>query len=150
MARSKKPTILIVDDELDILLPLAEALSDVMPAARFYPAATAQEALEYASGNDVDVVITDHRMPGMTGEELLQVLTRTESRPAGIIMTAYPDQGLLWRTRQDGVTRPVLTKPFDMAVLTTVLTSLLERRRAEGQSAVAPIPHPGFRAQTNR
>lgn len=128
MPRRKKPTVLVVDDELDVLLPLVDLLAHAIPSARFYPTATATEALEYATEHPVDIVITDYRMPGMTGVELLRVLRQTPTNPDGILMTAFPSEGLAWRVGQSLPRRPVLTKPFDISVLTTLLTGLLANR----------------------
>ena len=125
---NRKPTVLVVDDELDVVLSLAEALSVAMPEAQVYPAASPKEALDFAARTPVDLVVSDYRMPGMSGEDLLRYLGGTQRPPPAILMTGYPHDGLAYRLRSNGHDATVLTKPFDAAGLARQARRLLERR----------------------
>ena len=59
-----------------------------------------------------DVIVTDLRMPGCSGLEVLAVIRRAGLRIPVILMTAFGDEALHSRAREFGATR-VLDKPFD-------------------------------------
>ena len=69
-----KPILLIVDDEIRVLSALRRALRK--EGYEILLAATPQEALKYLAERDLDVVLSDHKMPGMSGVEILQAAAR--------------------------------------------------------------------------
>jgi two-component system response regulator (stage 0 sporulation protein F) len=74
----------------------------------------------------VDLVLLDHRMPGMTGLEAVRTLRGCERQVPVILMTAYPDARL--EDEAKGLDVTVLPKPFTRAELSrTVLAKLLGR-----------------------
>lgn len=81
------PHILVVDDEKNYLLLLDALLSD-----EGYEVTTIQDpetAVTYVKESEVDVVITDFKMPGMSGQELLEKVREIDPHIPVIIMTAY-------------------------------------------------------------
>ncbi len=81
-----KKTILLVDDEPDILKVLAETLSDYNVIAR----SDAESALSVIRGGaKVDLVLTDNFMPGMKGSELIAALKKDAPKVPVIMLTAY-------------------------------------------------------------
>jgi signal transduction histidine kinase len=80
--------VLLVDDEPMNLQVLREFLED---AWQVHVAASGAEALEIALRTPLDVVVTDHRMPGMTGVELLEALRGRRVDAAGIVLTGFAD-----------------------------------------------------------
>ena len=80
--------VLIVDDERLNLTVLRDVLEDHYTV---HTAASGEEALRLADQVPLDVVVTDQRMPGMTGVELLTELRRRRPELAGIVLTAYTD-----------------------------------------------------------
>lgn len=79
--------ILIVDDEIEYQNVVSLILEDAG-----YSAATCsngREALEYLKNNDVDLVITDLRMPVMTGTELIENIRQMELEVDILVVTAY-------------------------------------------------------------
>lgn len=134
--RSSKRVILVVDDELDVLLPLAELLEQLLPNVTVYAAQSAKEALEFLGRSKVDLVITDLRMPGLDGEHLLGVLAGLHTRPASILMTGFPQTGPVFRCMSERNVGAVVTKPFDVVVMADTASRLLDtRNRPEGVAA---------------
>ena len=80
-------TILIVDDEKNYLLVLKELLSG--EGYEVVIAQSASEALKIFQETELDLVITDMRMPGMTGMELLSYLKEKDLHLPVIMMTAF-------------------------------------------------------------
>ena len=81
-------TILLVDDELEILKSLGEILTRF--GYQVIARQAAQDALSIlADGAQVDLVITDYRMPGMDGLEFLNALRRKDPDVPVIMLTAY-------------------------------------------------------------
>lgn len=129
--RSVRPSVvLVVDDEVDILMPLVEILQTAFPAAKVYPAMSAKEALDFAADQRIDLVISDQRMPAMTGEELLGLFRARPGRPAGILMTGWCSEGLRYRASSRAIS--VLAKPFDAMALVMQVRAILEARCPAG------------------
>lgn len=81
-----RPIVLIVDDEKNTREGLARALGGA------YAVATAEnglKALEWLKTHTADVVLSDLRMPGMGGMDLLDSLLALPSKPTVILLTAY-------------------------------------------------------------
>ncbi len=79
--------VLVVDDNEVFRRPLQRALE----AAGFEVVAvpSAEDALEVLHGSTVDVLLTDHRLPGMDGVQLITRIKATHPALAIIVMTAY-------------------------------------------------------------
>jgi signal transduction histidine kinase len=80
--------ILIVDDERPNLTVLRNFLES---GYRVHEAQSGPEAIEIAKVTDLDVIITDQRMPQMTGIELLEALRDSKPDVAGIVLTGFTD-----------------------------------------------------------
>ncbi len=80
--------ILIVDDERPNLTVLRNFLEG---GHRIYEAQAGEAALEIAKTVELDVVITDQRMPEMTGVELLEKIREIKPDVAGIVLTGFTD-----------------------------------------------------------
>lgn len=108
--------ILIVDDEPDILDSIELCWMDEEDLeVRTAPHAT--KALEEIQANVPDVVLTDFRMPGMDGIELINRVKEAHPNVVTILMTAYPDPSLNDQARAAGCDL-FQSKPFDpVAVL---------------------------------
>ncbi len=102
--------VLLVDDEPLNLKVLKSLLEDDYTV---YQAASGAEALALAKETPLDVVIADQRMPEMTGTELLERLRAVRPDVAGILLTAFADEGTARSAiNQAGVVR-FLKKPCD-------------------------------------
>jgi len=80
-------TILIVDDEKNYLLVLSAVLED--EGYEVLTALSGQEALEIHKTSDLDLILTDMKMPGMSGIELLENIKAIDPDLPVIMMTAH-------------------------------------------------------------
>jgi DNA-binding NtrC family response regulator len=120
--------VLVVDDDETVRASLGDALA--MDGVRVSLAAGGQEALDRMVGDPVDLVLSDVRMPGVNGLELLR---RVRARAPGVdvvLMTAYEDADLAIAADRDGA-RAYLAKPLDLIDL-RALIDRLRRERGEG------------------
>jgi len=102
--------ILIVDDEPDMLKLLSMILKEKTP----YEVVTTNnpmEALELAKQGGFDLVITDLKMPGLDGVELLEGIKRIDEDMPVIIITAYGTIEAATETMRKGAF-DFITKPF--------------------------------------
>jgi two-component system, NtrC family, response regulator len=107
-------TILVVDDEKNYLLVLKELLGG--EGYEVVIAQSASEALKVFQETELDLVITDMKMPGMSGMELLGVLKEKDLHLPVIMMTAYGTVEKAVEAMKKGAYDYIL-KPFDNEVL---------------------------------
>ena len=107
-------TILVVDDEKNYLLVLKELLGE--EGYEVVIAQSASEALKVFQETELDLVITDMKMPGMSGMELLDVLKEKDLHLPVIMMTAYGSVEKAVEAMKKGAYDYIL-KPFDNEVL---------------------------------
>jgi two-component system response regulator (stage 0 sporulation protein F) len=101
--------ILIVEDENATAWALAESLREEGYETRH--AASAEDALAAVRAHATDLVITDLRLPGMSGAQLARRLRSGRRRVPVIVVTAYDSQETLEELRVAGV-HAVFPKPF--------------------------------------
>ncbi|MBA3027725.1 MAG: sigma-54-dependent Fis family transcriptional regulator, partial [Desulfobacteraceae bacterium] len=107
-------TVLIVDDEKNYPPILSAVLEE--EGYETLTAASGREALELLDGSDVDLVLTDMKMPGMDGIELMERIKITNPDLPVIMMTAHGSVDKAVEAMQKGAYTYVL-KPFDNARL---------------------------------
>lgn len=122
--------ILIVDDEPNML----HMLSSILRHDGFEPecAASAQQALELAGRQDFDFILSDVRMPGMDGIQLVESLREKGVEAIVILMSAYGTIELALEAIRKGA-YDYISKPFktDEVVLTLRKAAERERLRRE-------------------
>ncbi len=120
-------TVLTVDDEEGILKALRRLLSgadiDVLTASG------GDEALKLLSNNKVSLIISDQRMPGMTGVELLHRAREISPDTPRILLTGYADIEATVEAINSGAIRYYLNKPWDDDLLLSRITESLETYR---------------------
>jgi DNA-binding NtrC family response regulator len=121
-----KGRILVVDDEANARTALAELLSDEGYAVE--TAADGFKALGKAAETAPDLVLTDLKMPGMDGVELLRKLKADDADAVVLVMTAFGAVDSAVSAMREGAA-DYLTKPLDMSELSLVLAREMERRR---------------------
>jgi len=82
-----KPTILVIDDDPNALFGISQLLMD--EGYGVISANNGREALEVLKNSPIDAVVTDEKMPDLTGTELLSRVQQGESKPPVILITAY-------------------------------------------------------------
>jgi len=134
-----KPRLLFVDDEQRVLNSMR-----IMFRRQFdlYLASHGAEALEIVRHKDIDVIVADHRMPQMTGVEVLTKVRSMSPRTVRILLTGYADLDAVEGSINDGEVFRFLTKPCapDQLRETVSLAAKLARE--------APVPAPGAAEET--
>ena len=120
--RSSPLRVLLAEDDDDLRTELARVLAD--DGAVVVEARDGAEAAErLADGAIFDAIVTDVRMPGKTGLELLRELRAKGVRTPAIVMTGFGDG--LWASQGLGLEGAfVFAKPFDVDDLRTALQNL--------------------------
>jgi two-component system, NtrC family, response regulator AtoC len=120
----KRYPILVVDDEQDNLDAFRfnfRKTFDILTASG------GAEALQILAERDVAVVVTDQRMPRMTGVELLREVRQRQPDCVGIILTAFTDVDVLIEAINLGQVYRYITKPWDAKEVRGVLQYAIER-----------------------
>ncbi len=115
-------TILIVDDEKNYLLILSAVLQE--EGYDTLIANSGAEALELLAATAVDLVVTDMKMPGMDGMELLEQIKKRDAELPVIMMTAYGTVEKAVEAMQKGAYNYIL-KPFENARLVVFVNKAL-------------------------
>ncbi len=122
-AGSAGTTILVVDDDALIAMSTADMLEDL--GHRVLDASSGSQAIEILeSGVQIDAIVTDHAMPGMTGLEL--AIRARELRPGipVLLTTGYADL-----PPGSALELPRLSKPYQQRDLDEKLSKLLQGAR---------------------
>lgn len=114
-------SVLIVEDEPDFREMLAFQFS--MKGYETYSASDGAEALDFVWTHHVSAVVTDIRMPGMDGVELVNRIKSVDvHKPAVILVSAYPD--LAPEDAYDEGAEGLFTKPFRLADIVEIVHRL--------------------------
>ncbi len=116
--------VLVVDDESDNLDAFRFNFGRTF---RLLLAGSGEEALALARAEDVAVIVTDQRMPRMTGLDLLKAARELRPDAVGIIVTAFTDVDVLIESINLGRIYRYVTKPWDSKEVRGVLTHAIER-----------------------
>jgi response regulator RpfG family c-di-GMP phosphodiesterase len=111
-------TVLIVDDEARILAALRRSLR--REGWKILTAESPAEALRLLDERSVDLVLSDHKMPGMTGSELLREVAGRWPSIVRILITGWSDAVTDREVREIGI-GALIPKPWDDAELKATL-----------------------------
>ena len=120
----KKYGLLVVDDEMANLQKLQRTL---MGRYDVYPALSATEALKILEKTTVDAIITDQKMPDMTGIELLEISQKNFPNLVRIVLTGFTDVEDLIAAINTGKVHKYITKPWEPDTLLLALQDALEK-----------------------
>jgi diguanylate cyclase (GGDEF)-like protein/PAS domain S-box-containing protein len=111
----RPPTLLLVDDEPNILRALRRVLrgSD----CHILTAGSGAEGLAVLAAQQVDVIVSDQRMPGMTGVDFLRAVKRLYPETVRIVLSGYTELDAVTSAVNEGAIYKFLTKPWDDAQL---------------------------------
>jgi type II secretory ATPase GspE/PulE/Tfp pilus assembly ATPase PilB-like protein/FixJ family two-component response regulator len=104
-------TLLFVDDEENVLHALRRIFIDENYI--ILTADSALKALEILASESVQLIITDHRMPGMTGGELLKLVREKYPATIRIMLTGYADVNSIMGAVKEGAVYKFITKPWN-------------------------------------
>jgi CheY-like chemotaxis protein len=119
MTGLERSRILVVDDEEAILETMTYTFEDDYQVLTATSASQALDLLE--RDGPVAVVISDQRMPEMTGVEFLAKVFEMEPTTARIILTGFADMNAIIRAINDGHVYAYITKPWEPADLKQVV-----------------------------
>ncbi|HEY3097725.1 MAG TPA: sigma-54 dependent transcriptional regulator [Methylomirabilota bacterium] len=122
--------ILVVDDERSILVLLKEALGQW--GYQVTTAASAAEALGMLKSELFDALITDIRMPDMSGLELLREVKKQDESIEVVMMTGYPTIASAVQALKEGA-YDYLSKPLILDELRHLMSRMMERKFLRGE-----------------
>lgn len=118
---AKAATILVVDDDALIALSTVDMLEDL--GHTVIEANSAKEALDIIdTGRPIDLLITDHVMPGMTGLQLAEIVRNKRPKLPILLATGYAEM-----PEGNSLQLPRLSKPYRQAQLDEHVTRLLSQ-----------------------
>ncbi len=120
--------ILYVDDEIDNLIVFRATLRDEFEVLT---AASAQEALEILGQRQISVLLTDQRMPAMTGVDLCERVRDLWPSVQRMLITAYSDRDVAIAAINRGGVSRYITKPWDADQLRQLLREAVARAHLE-------------------
>jgi DNA-binding NtrC family response regulator len=123
---SRKPAIVLVDDEAMILTSIRTLLTlEADYAVQTFT--DPMEAAHYLSGNTVDVTVSDYLMPGMTGIQLLAEAKRLQPESTRVLLTGHADKASAIKAINEVGLFQYLEKPWDNEQLLLVIQQGVER-----------------------
>lgn len=120
----KKHTLLIVDDERENLTLFENMLGEVY---RIFTARDGTKALELLRKHTIHVILTDQRMPGLSGVEFLEKARQIRPDCIRVLITAYPDVNDAIEAINRGHVQRYFAKPIDGADLRHAIAQEVER-----------------------
>ena len=126
-----KRKILLVEDDDVFLRPLHRTLE--LAGYDVRPVPSAEDALDALKVEDVDVVLTDKRLPGMDGVELVRRVKTDHADLAVVVMTAYGTIESAVEAMRLGA-EDYLVKPFEVAELLLVIRRAIEFQELKSAS----------------
>ncbi|HJU06178.1 MAG TPA: sigma-54 dependent transcriptional regulator [Nitrospiraceae bacterium] len=125
--------ILVVDDDATV----REVLVDLLAQEDYQVTAVADapSAIQCVKDIPVQVVITDLRLPGVDGIQLLDQISRLNSQSVGIVMTGHGTIDVAVKAMKGGAF-DFITKPLDAEAVLTVLAKAIEYQRLRQENAL--------------
>ncbi|MCZ6676560.1 MAG: response regulator [Candidatus Poribacteria bacterium] len=120
----QRPRILVADDQYHIRKIMGIILGSEY---ELIFAENGVEALEKIRTQEIDLVVTDFRMPYMNGLELIRAIQHEKPELSFILMSAYWND--LLRDREHAGAVYVVQKPFQVAAVTRIIRKLLAQRK---------------------
>lgn len=119
---AKKFTVLYVDDEQDNLLAFRSVFRRYF---NVFTASGGSEALDLLKDQAVHLVLSDQRMPNMTGIELLEYVNTQYPSIVKMIVTGYSEMEPILAAVEQGRVAQYITKPWKVEELKSILENAL-------------------------
>ncbi len=120
-------TVVIVDDEDKILRALERELRDQSRVIKTF--SDVLVAAEYVASEQVDLVLSDYRMPNADGVSFLQVVKGLKPDSVRIIMSGVSDRSFLESAINDASIYRFIAKPWDSQELCEVVEASLKNKK---------------------
>lgn len=117
-------TVLFVDDEESILRSLQRSLRK--EPYRILTASSGEEGLKVIANEDVELVVSDQRMPIMTGSQFLQKVRECNPYIVRVILSGYAEPGIIVDAINNGGVYRFIAKPWNDDELKAALRQCLE------------------------
>ncbi len=125
-------TILIVDDEEGVRNSLVRVLRS--DRYRIFTASNSEEALAKLDEGEVDLVLVDNCMPGMSGIEFLYILKKRQPDTMRLLLTGKADAEIAIKAINEGEVYRFITKPWDPEELRVTVRQALEHHRLKKEN----------------
>jgi DNA-binding NtrC family response regulator len=132
-----RPRVLFVDDEPRVLVALKAA---VRGSYEVTTAVGGEAAVELLRTQDFDVVVSDQRMPGMAGVEVLRRARELRPRAVRILLTGYSDLNATIGAINEGEVFRFVAKPWSNLGLRDTLAAAVKASSVTDQPAAPPGP----------
>lgn len=109
--RSRQRTLLLVDDEENIVAALRRLLR--AEGWQLLCATSGEQALQLMALHEIDVILSDQRMPGMTGVELLRRTRQLYPETIRLVLSGYTELQSITDAINEGAIYKFLAKPWD-------------------------------------
>ena len=138
MQGNVKSRVLFVDDEQFVLFMLQGFMRRMRDNWEAQFVESGVKALELLANNPFDIIVSDMRMPEMSGAQLLHEVMRRFPRTARVVLSGHAEEHLVLESI--GVTHQWLVKPCELTVLKTTLQRISEfQRRLESPDLKALV-----------
>ena len=128
----EKSKLLLVDDEPNLTSALVRSLD--RSQFEIFTADSAQQGLMILAGNDIDVVVSDERMPGMTGSQFLTEVRKQWPNTIRMILSGQADLEAAVRAINEGEVYRFLLKPCHPKELQMTILQGLQQKKLVAQS----------------
>jgi two-component system, probable response regulator PhcQ len=128
----EKSKLLLVDDEPNLTSALVRSLD--RSQFEIFTADSAQQGLMILAGHDIDVVVSDERMPGMTGSEFLSEVRKRWPNTIRMILSGQADLEAAVRAINEGEVYRFLLKPCHPTELQHTILQGLQHKKLVSQS----------------
>ena len=135
----KKDKLLLVDDEPNLTSALVRSLD--RKQFEIFTADSAQQGLMILAGNDIDVVVSDERMPGMTGSQFLSEVRKKWPNTIRMILSGQADLEAAVRAINEGEVYRFLLKPCHPQELQMTILQGLQHKKLVAQSRKLLMEH---------
>lgn len=134
---TNRPSLLIVDDDEALLQALPQVVYLRAPTIQVSTANTAETAFQSIEAHDYDVIVSDVRMPGTDGLELLAQVREIRPETPFILITGHGDQDLAIQALRGGaydyILKPIDRDTFIASIQRAIQTHQLRRQVIQQQ-----------------
>jgi putative nucleotidyltransferase with HDIG domain len=129
--------ILFVDDEIEVMQAMRRSLREMRNEWSMEFALSGVAALDELAKTPTDVIVSDMRMPGMDGWELLAEVKKLYPQTVRLVLSGHADAGSIMRTV--GTAHQYLAKPCDSAALKAAISQTYRLRQMLSSDRLAHL-----------